>query len=550
MKNKKINIFLKILPFLFFIIFFLVLLIPRYFGIVNGLPDYGVDENAVVGFSIGYMHGDLNPHWFKYGPLYSYLLAIVYFVKWLFSSLDYNDFLKSIFFNPYNFYFIARICNVVLSLFLAFLVYFFSAKNHNKQVAVVALFLAIFPFIENLTRFQVRIDVLLAVWSLLAVFFVLKISQTKKTKYYITTGLFVGLGLATKPITALFVLPTIFLGHYFASKKENYGIKKLIFNKKLLLLFSSSFIFNFIFNPYSLLSIKDFLFQTLGIIINDTGRHFLKGWHLSMFTQDKHLGYVFVLMSLLGVCYYIYKYLKTRKDLYLIIVSYPIVFWFSFAFFPAREYFYIPIIPFLIIMTSKFLIDLSEKIKIESIRYLFILTALILIIWQPSVRLYKKTSFLKEYSNQKNAIATVSAKYWIEENIPKMSKILLYGKTLYLPRLVDYRLEQQMEFSHNFLYDQDENKLYLESYREAFEKYKNEGGIVFDLDNIDKVNGLHKNYNEADLFQYCTENDFDYVLVSFRLSLDEYPEFKRRKFNEFDVDKHPIGFPFEMYKLK
>lgn len=42
-----------------------------------------VDESEVVAFAVGFLGGDLNPHWFGYGSFPLYLLSIVYFIVWL-----------------------------------------------------------------------------------------------------------------------------------------------------------------------------------------------------------------------------------------------------------------------------------------------------------------------------------------------------------------------------------------------------------------------------------------------------------------------------------
>ena len=143
-------------------------------------------------------------------------------------SSGFENFVHDIFFNPTRFYYIARFINSCLNILLAFFTYKIAKEYFNSKMALMSLFLAIFPFFDRLVSFKIRIDTLLAVWSILAVYFSLKIFETGKLKYYLLVALFFGLGLATKPLPALLILPTIFLSHFCGFQKDKVFTKREI----------------------------------------------------------------------------------------------------------------------------------------------------------------------------------------------------------------------------------------------------------------------------------------------------------------------------------
>jgi len=90
-------------------------------GMLVGMYKKEIDNklNEIVEFSIGYLCGDWDPHWYKYGPLYSYLLAVIYYVCSLFAEGSLEDYIKDIFISPSRFYLIGRVVNVILNLLIS-----------------------------------------------------------------------------------------------------------------------------------------------------------------------------------------------------------------------------------------------------------------------------------------------------------------------------------------------------------------------------------------------------------------------------------------------
>lgn len=115
---------------------------PRFYYILKGLPHYSIDENDIVEFSLSYMGGDLYPMWFKYGPLYSYILAAIYWVQHLFFDGTLQAFVESYFFESTSFYYTARFVNGLLHLTLAGLTFYIAKRWVSIHTAFFASMLA------------------------------------------------------------------------------------------------------------------------------------------------------------------------------------------------------------------------------------------------------------------------------------------------------------------------------------------------------------------------------------------------------------------------
>lgn len=556
---KTLNIFYKY--FLIIIVVFVLLfsLISRYFGAISGLPDYDITEVPVVAHALSFAQGDLRPTWHSYGPLYSYLLAIVYVVISFLSGINIDVFVQDSFFNPSFYYFIARIFATDLSIVLAGLLYFCAKKIYDKKVALVALVLGVFPFVDNITGFLVKIDVLLAVWALLTVYSSVKIYQTKKIKYYVITGLFLGLGLATKPLTALLVMPTILLSCFLAQEKKSFfkRAKHFFVDKKLYLLFLSGVFFNFLFNPYSLLKFNDYISWQIHLIGFSVDLPLSKGYSILLeFANANFLGLFFVIIAILSLQYYLFSYLKKKDGAFAIVASYPVVYFSAFAFTPILRHLLIPIIPVVILMISKFIIDISSGIEKHWLRALFIIVILFSILYQPTNYLLKNSLELKEYIDEGRGSSTVIAKNWIESNIPKMSKIFIYGLHADLPRIIDYRSEVHMNIIDDIAYGLGDKPLYLRSYKRAYEKLKEEKDIFYELEDLrvmnyklmNKLPAPGEELSKEEVFNYIMKNDFDYVITSFKYSLDYHPKLKIIK--NYNSDDYGDGRSFSIYKIK
>ena len=560
---------------IFAILIFIMSVIPRFFDIMKFLPDYSIDENEVVENAVGFMGGDLDMYWYKHGTLCPYIFALIYSLMSLFYSQGFDKFVQNVFFNNNIFYFTARFFASCLSLLLAYFSFRLSKKYFNRKIAYIVLVLAVFPFAELLVHFKIRIDTLLAVWTFLGVYFTMQIPGSKNNKYYLLSGLFWGMGIATKPLPGLVLLPTVFLAHYFRIKNDITALQmkkieetrkkkhkkqkqivpvrkgvvpmliKTVFDKKIYYFILFAFMSNFVFNPYSLIKFKEYMNeQTLAVRTggNLGGGSWPEGWRI--FTHFNSLGYVFIIILIISIIYFLYKAIKNKNQIYIVMTSYPLIYWLTFAKGDSRYYWYITILPFLIIMTAVFLNDLAEKIRNNTLKNILICVLLVGILSQPALYLVKRTIGYNKISDYRSINTTLSAKKWIEENIPRKKKILLYGSYTGLPRIVDFNSKEQAQYGEYFMYYRWNNQFLKNQFRIAHANYIKAGKPTYDLLNI-----RHKLKNEEEdkLFDYCLDNNVDYV-ATYR-DLSSYPELENRILKVFDREEYPYGRKILIYKV-
>src|SRR5215475_10895728 len=67
----------------------------------DGLPFYSIDENDVVEPAAGVLMGDWNHQFYTYGPLFTYLLSLVYAAGAALTGHSVHRFATDVFFDPY-----------------------------------------------------------------------------------------------------------------------------------------------------------------------------------------------------------------------------------------------------------------------------------------------------------------------------------------------------------------------------------------------------------------------------------------------------------------
>ena len=572
--NKRINF--KAIPFqekiylVFILILFLVSVIPRFYDILKFLPVYSIDENDIVEFAVGFLGGDFDPHWYKYGPLYAYLLTVIYALQSLFSGTPFSEFVENIFFNPTGFYYTARFINSLVNILIAVFTYRLAKKYFSKQVALVVMVLAIFPFFDRLVNFTIRVDTLLALWTILTLYYLSKVHQEPKIKNSIIAALFWGLSLATKPLPSLLLLPTAFFAHWLAADppynkvekktkdrrkekgKDTRIIKKSLLEKLINVLSDPAFyVFmligigtSFVFNPYSLINFTDFKAEQIQAVKTEGERQFIAGWDISRFFPS--LGYVFTILAIIALLYYLYQSIKQKNYLHLTLLSYPLIFWLAFSRGAARDYFYIPIIPVLILFIAQFLVEISERMARRSATklHIYILIGVMFILWQPGLDLFSRIWNLNSNGNYHARYTVLAGKKWVEENIPRDSKILLYGYYVNLPHLVDRDPQKQANFGEYFMYSRWKNKFLVDHFLRAHSVYVKGSRPTFHLENIrDDLRD-----KEGQLYSYCQAQKIGYVISNY--DLERHPEFTGTLLFMFENQKYPFGPAFGIYKLK
>ena len=238
----------------YFVIFILAFssFVLRLLMLDHDLPYYSIDENDVVESALAFVAGDWDPRWYKYGPLFSYLLAIIYSVQQWFviTFLDGSSeaYFYAAFFDSAYFYYFARFFHLIVILTIAGVSARFCWRYYDKQTAIIVLILSIAPIIELITDFTVRIDTLQGLLALVCLYFAVSFRADEKFyKSYLIAGVFAGLVLAVKPLTGVLILPAVFVAHLFTYPGEtqhsiSQSVKELFMRNKGLYVFVGALI--------------------------------------------------------------------------------------------------------------------------------------------------------------------------------------------------------------------------------------------------------------------------------------------------------------------
>jgi hypothetical protein len=381
-----------------------------------------------------------------------------------------------------------------------------------------------------------------------------------------------GLALATKPLPALLLLPSLFLAHYFRvsdslipkavpihvhKKRKKQKTKKeiklptvytklseSIINIRIWQLVAVAIFAAVVANPYSLINASGFFTEQIQAVQTEGQRAFLPGWDITRFFGP--LGVSLVLLSILSMIYYLIKAILDKNKIHLILISFPIIFWLAFARGAARNYFYVPMIPVLIIFSAVAVVDLTRWIESRSsnlIGKLVMTISIILVLAQPTITLFNFSKKMNKSSDYTQVHTVFLCQKWIEQTIPQRSKILLYGYYTSLPRLVDFDPNQQAQYGEYFMYSRWKNEYLKELFVSAHRTYLDEKKPLYDLENIRaRIKG-----KEHLLYQYCLENKINYLITYHNLL--GHKQLADRLIRTFSSEEYGFGRNIYVFRI-
>ena len=246
-----------------------------------------------------------------------------------------------------------------------------------------------------------------------------------KKKYYILSGLFIGLAAATKYFGIFCVIPLL-LAHFFSKRnKEDKKYLYLGFGTTALVLFITSFprmvthiqgvgstLKFFVVNYTTPVSVYNTIYQTLAQRI---------GWVSYPNSLISGLGSGIFILSLAGLLLSLIRH--SKKDI--LILALPLSYYlFLGQFYNCQVEYILPIVPFMILLGVNFLLFVSEKIYLNNKKTL-ILCLIICCLAFPSL---KESIYYKRWLSQKPI--EEDTENWILKNIPTGSYVLFDGSDL------------------------------------------------------------------------------------------------------------------------
>ncbi len=344
--------------------------ILRLIHINWGLPElYEEATPLTVSWKLWNFEGkgfDFNPHFFNYPALTFYLnfgvQAIHYWIGHLFgvySSIQDFGLTQDLLVIS------SRLVTVAFELATIIAAFFLVQEISNKKTALVASSLVAFNSLHIQQAHLIQVDSPLTFFCTLSVYFILRSHRQPSKKYYLLSGISIGLAAASK-YTGAFLIPVFLLSHLLRSDSLKHALNHLIEKKIVVAVITSALTF-FLINPYIILSFNEFFADF------SFEQYHVSYGHLGLLSTESTIGYY--LFDVLGdkLTWILYAFvfvgvwwlLKQKEKRNFIILSFPVLYLIVLSSWQMRaERYILPTFPTLLVISSfgiLFLFDLIIK---------------------------------------------------------------------------------------------------------------------------------------------------------------------------------------------
>jgi len=397
---------------------------------------------------------DFNPHFFIPGGSYVYLLAGWFYLADKVGYLNITPDLTFYHTHPEEmakFYILGRMISGISTAFLVLIIYLIARKLYDKNTALVsALFSAIIPmtFIEANVMKQHSYA---SFWSLLSIYFMIKIYMSDKRKYYLYSGIALGLAASAAFNTWVYLcfLPVVLFFRSIPGRQLN---NLFTITRQTIYVFIISLLVFIITNPYLFVSFQEFIYEMKWI----GGHHsfVLTPWNFLYIPLRESLGSLLWIILFASI---IYAFIKKEKcDIMLLSFLLPLLIFIAFATGYQGQYagymrYYLPLLLLLLIFPARSIVDIYKRVGKFGKPAVLILVSIV-IIYTVSLRISYIVWLSRDNEKQSES---VKAGKWINENIPKDSSIGILKYTPHVDidppfRFTDYRIISNFEPIESF----------------------------------------------------------------------------------------------------
>ena len=224
----------------------------RLWGIKQGLPYvYNVDEEShFVPKAIAFYSHDLNPHYFLNPPAYSYVLNIV-FELWFGSS---DAVMRAYTSNPTEVFVVARLVASLLGTVAVWLTYLSGKRLFGREVGLIAAAIFGLAFLPIFYSHLALNDVPTLAPVALALYGVAGVLRRGSLRDYLTAGVGIGLGAATKYTGGFMILCLL-----VAATANAFGSEHRHTTRRLVAGLVAALAAFLIANPYALIDFSSFI---------------------------------------------------------------------------------------------------------------------------------------------------------------------------------------------------------------------------------------------------------------------------------------------------
>jgi len=470
------------------IIIFIIALFLRVWGLNYDLPYiYHPDEPYYINISQTiFKSGDLNPHFFNYPSLFFYINALAYIPYYLIGKFmgvfrTPNDILPPISLamgvtraQMPTTVLLGRAVTILFGVGTVYLVYLAGNQITNRAMVGIlsALMLAVSPTNVWHSRL-ITPDTFVTFFAIATFLASVRIYQQGETFQYVVAGVLAGLTISSKYNGAIIVF-TIILAHVFRYRGGALKQAKLYL---ALLLCGMSFIAT---TPYSILDwtkfLSDLRFEASHY---STGHAGMEGntlkWYIEYMWKTAGIIYILAVLEIL-------RGLRSRTKETILLSVFPVIYFaFISSFVVRNDRTFLPMTPFLFILSASFLVNLIDRlIRLRSSRLRKI--SIIVVVCFSIIGLALMISnTIKDNLRLISLDSRETARIWVNSNLPMGSKIAIESYSPFIDttkfsvygfvRMIDHEPEWYIEQGFDYLiFSQG---MYGRFYKEP-ERYKQE----------------------------------------------------------------------------
>ncbi len=322
-----------------------------------------------------------------------------------------------------NVFLTSRIFTAFIGSLSIIMIYLIAKKISNERAAIISAgFGSVTMAIITYSHFATT-DIPVTFMSLLSLYLILRLYEKPTTVNYILSGMSIGLATGTKYYAALLVILLSF-AHVLVNKK-------LVVNKSIFLAGISCVLAFFISTPFAILDFQSFyrdtsVLQRTTMLVDNLYDPFPAFSYI--FHLDNGLGTPLFILSLFGIAYCATIAMKNRKIMLVIlwgVIYYGLI---SYRIHFSYLRYILPVVPILLIASGIF----SDYIlSIKNIKKPTTVLLICIFLYTFSYAIKTDALFLND--------SRYSSTDWVNENIPKNSKILLFvSNNRYIPDLSEY----------------------------------------------------------------------------------------------------------------
>lgn len=237
----------------------------RIWGITWGLPEFyeeGIPfRRAWLFWNWGSSGFNFNPGFFVYPAFTFYFHFLVQVLHYIVGTLlgtyhSLTSFQQSFEANPSSFILLSRIITILFDIGTIFVVYCLGKNVANRTVGIITSLLIALNPLHVLEAHMINVDTPLTFFVVLSLFFIERVYSEPNRRWYILSGIAIGLAAATKYNGALLILGLL-IAHSLKSNSFSQIIGNLKKREVWLAIALSGIVF-LVFNPYIVLRFNDF----------------------------------------------------------------------------------------------------------------------------------------------------------------------------------------------------------------------------------------------------------------------------------------------------